>query len=375
MPTGHTNYSISDLDLRMIKSVPPGGNWKDIPVDIPSKRLEQIRKSGGRTTLYGRLVWDLPSFTITTYFNRPGNGTYIHPDYDRVITSAEAARLQSFPDNFVFFGPKSHRTKQIGNAVPPLLAYAIAKQIKFVEPQLEGVVDLFCGAGGMSLGFHWAGFNAVVANDNYKEASKTYTQNNPFTQFVFGDIRDRDIKKNILTMVEKSDVQIVIGGPPCQGFSLAGKRLIDDPRNELYKEFVEIVETVSPSIFVMENVEGIISMQDGKVYEEIRETFENLGYMVEGRKLLASEFAVPQRRKRVVIIGSKLNSPSEYFPKPFLSKPSFLTVRDAIGDLLVKLESDIDISVNPTEPTTTYQKFMQGEIDVVEFLKKLEISN
>ena len=142
----------------MVKSVPAGGNWQNIPSNIPSKRLEQIRRSGGRTTLYGRLSLNKPSYTITTYFNRPGNGTYIHPIHNRVISAREAARFQSFPDNYVFGGSKASLCKQIGNAVPPLLAFAIARQTK-KKTKTKNLLDLFCGAGGLSLGLTKAGFN------------------------------------------------------------------------------------------------------------------------------------------------------------------------------------------------------------------------
>src|SRR3989344_3949287 len=94
----HVTYPLSENDLKMVVAIPEGGNWKHIPHHIPSKRLEQIRK-----TVYGRLSWNKPSYTITTYFNRPGNGTYIHPKDDRVISAREAARLQSFPDNYIFY--------------------------------------------------------------------------------------------------------------------------------------------------------------------------------------------------------------------------------------------------------------------------------
>ena len=153
----HVTYPLSENDMKMVVSIPAGGNWKNIPKSIPSKRLEQIRKSGGRTTLYGRLSWSKPSYTITTYFNRPGNGTYIHPIYDRVITAREAARFQSFPDSYVFKGSKTSLCKQIGNAVPPLLAFSIATQIKR-KTKTKKILDLFCGSGGLSLGFKWAGY-------------------------------------------------------------------------------------------------------------------------------------------------------------------------------------------------------------------------
>src|SRR3989339_681857 len=100
----HVTYSLSSLDLKMVESIPQGGNWKNIPLHIPSKRLERIRTTGGRTTLYGRLKWDKPSYTISTYFNRPGNGSYIHPVENRVLSAREAARIQSFPDNYIFCG-------------------------------------------------------------------------------------------------------------------------------------------------------------------------------------------------------------------------------------------------------------------------------
>ncbi|MHA1928039.1 MAG: DNA cytosine methyltransferase, partial [Candidatus Thorarchaeota archaeon] len=120
----HVTSNLSTLDLEMILNVPPGGNWKDIPLEIAKKsvRLMQIRESGGRTTYYGRLRNDLPSYTISTYFNRPGNGTFIHPTQHRLISFREAARLQSFPDHYRFLGSNSSKLKQIGNAVPPLLA-------------------------------------------------------------------------------------------------------------------------------------------------------------------------------------------------------------------------------------------------------------
>src|SRR5690606_3549664 len=105
-------------------------NWQNIPDNIPSKRLEQIRRSGGRTTYYGRLKYDQPAFTITTYFNRLGNSSNLHPEQQRMISIREGARLQSFMDNFVFYGSKASQYKQIGNAVPPLLAKAVAETIK-----------------------------------------------------------------------------------------------------------------------------------------------------------------------------------------------------------------------------------------------------
>jgi len=371
--TGHSSYSLSDLDMRMVRSVPPGGNWKAIPLSIPSKRLEQIRISGGRTTLYGRLRWEAPGYTITTYFNRPGNGCYIHPSQDRVLTSLEAARIQSFPDSFRFKGSKTSRTKQIGNAVPPLLAFSIADKIRKAHPELKSTVDLFCGSGGLTLGFKWAGFTTVAANDFFKEAGLTFQANFPKVKYVGGDITDLDVKNQIFDAIdENGGVDIVIGGPPCQGFSNAGKRMIEDPRNALYKEFVDIVIETNPKIFIMENVEGIMSINEGKTFAEIKETFRELGYNVTGRKLIATQYGVPQKRKRVIIIGSKLGESSVLFPDPFLEEDNFITIKDAIGDITAKPTEEIDDEIKIGAAKSPYQELMQGLITPKQYLKLIK---
>jgi site-specific DNA-cytosine methylase len=372
--TGHSNYSLSALDLQMVRAVPPGGNWKAIPVSIPSKRLEQIRLSGGRTTLYGRLRWDSPGYTITTYFNRPGNGCYIHPDQDRVITSLEAARIQSFPDSFKFVGSKTSRTKQIGNAVPPLLAYSVANQIHKMHPELKSTIDLFSGSGGLTLGFQWAGFQTIAANDFFLDAANTYQRNFPDVKYVFGDITDEKIKTQFSEFIDNSTpIDIVMGGPPCQGFSTAGKRMIDDPRNALYKEFVGIVDVVKPKLFVMENVEGILSLNNGETFSEIKETFRNLGYDVVGKKLVATNFGVPQKRKRVFIIGSRIGKASDLFPNSVVDEGHFLNIRDAIGDLLIPPTDGIDDEVQPLQANCLYQKLMQSLILPKDFLREIKI--
>jgi len=369
----HVTFSLSENDMRMVMSIPPGGNWKDIPLDIPSKRLEGIRRTGGRTTLYGRLKKNKPSYTITTYFNRPGNGAYIHPTQDRVISAREAARLQSFPDSYIFEGSKTSLPKQIGNAVPPLLAYAIAKKIS-KQTKTKNVLDLFCGAGGLSIGFEWAGFNIVAANDNFASACQTYKKNHQNTILVEGDITDKKIKDDLLSKIKGERIDIVVGGPPCQGFSYAGKRLIDDPRNFLYKEFVEIVDKINPAVFLLENVEGILTSNNGKTYESIVNDFSALGYSLHGKKMHAVDFGVPQKRKRVVIIGTKNNvDPTLCFPESILdTEQDHITVNCAISDF-PKLEANggehvIEVR---SEAKSNYQKFMRGEMTVKEFVQSV----
>jgi len=335
----HSEYKLSDLDIEMIKNVPPGGNWKNIPQEVveKSQRLKTISEKGGRTTLYGRLKWDEPSYTVTTYFNRPGNGTYVYPEYsvNRVISPREAARLQSFPDSYKFYGNQRDILQQIGNAVPPLLAYNLGKKIKD-KLGIDTAVDLFSGAGGMSEGFRQAGYQIKISNDFAEAACKTYKINHPETNVICGDITLEATKEKIYDAIDNTAIDIIFGGPPCQGFSHAGKRLIDDPRNLLFKEYVEIVSKVRPKLFIMENVDGLLTSNGGKTYQSILECFEEIGYIVEGRKLHAVEYGVPQKRKRVIIIGVRMDIhclPSELFPEKVFSA-------EENSDLLSLLEEE-----------------------------------
>ena len=357
----------------MVEAIPPGGNWQNIPDDIPSKRVQRIKETGGRTTLYGRLKWDAPSYTITTFFNRPGNGCYIHPEQNRVISAREAARLQSFPDSYVFHGAKTSYCKQIGNAVPPLMAFAIAQQIK-KRTGCSRLLDLFCGAGGLSVGFLNAGYDIIAANDNFKQACETYRNNHPDTVMLEGDITDQKVKDDIVKYSREGGVDIVVGGPPCQGFSYAGHRMIDDPRNFLYKEYVEIVSKLTPKVFLMENVEGILTSNNGKTYQSICEDFSSLGYTLHGEKLFATWFGVPQKRKRVIIIGVRNGSPKECYPKPlFLDERLFTTTQEAIGNLPSIPMGGGEREVVLSLPTATdYQRFIEGEITFSDYYHMLQ---
>lgn len=358
----HTTFKLSDLDLEMIKSVPQGGSWKDIPMETveKSKRLKRITQTGGRTTLYGRIDYDKPSYTITTYFNRPGNGTYVHPVHERVLSVREAARFQSFKDDYYFFGNKSQLLKQVGNAVPTLLAYQIAREIK-QKTCCTKSIDLFCGAGGMTAGFKAAGIRSLLSNDIEESACVTLKINNPEINVLCGDITKTETKEVIERVALEGGADIICGGPPCQGFSLAGFRADDDPRNQLFREFVDIVKRVNPRVIVFENVEGLLSYQGGKTYREVHELFSELGYNTEGRTLMASDYAVPQKRKRVIIICTRNDmtvAPEELFPTPITAKESNqVTARETIADL----------ETVPCDDTAKYVD--EDSSDIVEFFK------
>jgi DNA (cytosine-5)-methyltransferase 1 len=336
----HRPFRLSDLDREIVRQIPQGGNWQDLPENIPSKRIEQIRemtKERGvvRTTYYGRLRPDQPAYTISTYFNRPGNGTNIHPFEGRTITPREAARLQSFPDSYFFIGSQAAIRKQIGNAVPPLLAYAIGKSIA-KKVGLGNCVDIFSGAGGLSLGLELAGWKIILAVDNDKDISRTYRFNRPCshtgnntserTVFVEGDLFLPEIYQKVLATVKKflkkHGLDLLVGGPPCQGFSHAGWRDEKDRRNDLTSIYLKIVEDLKPKIVVMENVEGILTLKKGQIINDILLALKEIGYFTPGDPwvLCAEQFGVPQMRRRVFIVASRSKELLPDIPKPLFSK-------------------------------------------------------
>jgi len=330
----HTTFKLSDLDLEMVKCVKPGGNWKDIDQKVieKSKRLVRINQTGGRTTLYGRIDYDKPCYTITTYFNRPGNGTYIHPTFDRVISVREAARIQSFDDSYYFVGNKSDYLKQIGNAVPPLLACEIAKSIK-QHINIENSIDLFSGAGGLTSGIKKAGIKTVLAIDFEPKACITLKVNNPEINVICADLTKEETKNKIYQESNKRKIDLICGGPPCQGFSMAGLRDPNDPRNKLFIDYIDVLKKVLPKVFIMENVEGMKTMEKGEVYRTIINEFEKVGYKVAGKLLMANEYGVPQKRKRLITIGVRKDidvNPNLLFPHPL---NTIVTAKDAIKDL------------------------------------------
>ena len=372
----HVAFKMGQREKQLASYIKEGGNWKDIPLDIKDTRLDGIRKTGGRTTYYGRLRWDKPCYTISIYYNRVGNGCNLHPSQDRVISTREAARLQSFPDDFRFAGSKTSIYKQIGNAVPPLLARYISTLLK---PYLKSYnfIDLFAGCGGLSEGFIQNGFNLLAVNEIDKNIIQTnilnHSEYTDSENFILGDITENNIKQKLFTICENKDVDVILGGPPCQGFSYAGWRNPEDKRNLLFREFVSVVQVLKPKFFVMENVPGILTMKKGETIKEIIKAFAECGYYINTTlKLNASEYGVPQKRIRVIIIGckEKINIPA---PLPLFSEndiflPKPITVYDAISSLPPICdgggEEEIDFEFkNPT----LYDLLMQRKITFDEF--------
>lgn len=229
------------------------------------------------------------------------------------------------------------------------------------------IIDLFCGCGGFSKGFEQAGFNILLGIDIWKDAINTYKTNFPHAYTILGDLSNIE-SNDILSKVNVSinDIDVIIGGPPCQGFSVSGKRMIDDPRNILYKSFVRIVDSIKPKIFVMENVPGLVRLFKGQVKTQIIEDFSNIGYEVSMQELVASDYGVPQTRKRVFFVGLNKNKikNSEYvFPVKThgIGKIPYITTIDAISDL--DFIGDTNVLSNEDQyklkPLTDYQKDMR----------------
>ena len=195
------------------------------------------------------------------------------------------------------------------------------------------VVSLFSGAGGLDLGFIKAGHQIIWANDLYKDAVETYRKN-------IGDhIVCEDISK--IQTADIPDADIIIGGFPCQGFSVANtKRHVGDERNELYKQLIRVIKDKRPKFFLAENVKGILSIGKGQVFQMILSDFRELGYKVQYRVLNAADFGVPQTRLRVIIVGVRNDIDFEYtYPQPTNSKdgsdglPRWVSVSEALKDI------------------------------------------
>jgi DNA (cytosine-5)-methyltransferase 1 len=229
-------------------------------------------------------------------------------------------------------------------------------------------IDLFCGCGGMTLGFKWAGYNSVIASDIDENCGKTIQKNFPETKFILGDISNID-RINFDDILKNEEVDVITGGPPCQGFSLANKnrnKVEDDPRNRLFYEYVKVIKWYSPKAFVMENVKGLLSMQKGEVIKTIINEFENagIGYNCDYRVLKASDYGVPQNRERVILIGFRKDL--NLFPEFPNKLNNFVTVDDAIMDLpQISAGEGMEGMDYLKNATNEYQKFMRQNSGLV----------
>nr|WP_195953581.1 DNA cytosine methyltransferase [Clostridium saudiense] len=224
------------------------------------------------------------------------------------------------------------------------------------------VLDLFSGAGGLSRGFLDAGCNVVLGVDFDDMALKTFKANHGDAEAMKVDLFNHENIYNITNYLDEKNIKIdiLVGGPPCQGFSLAGPRNKDDKRNTLYTAMVKTAEILKPKVVVLENVPGLLTLYNGVAANRIIEDFSALGYKVKAQILYAPEYGIPQIRKRVFFVAL-LNSQEDFiFPQPILDEGNFVTCEDAIGDLdglegrMGEFEQDYT-----NEPLTEYQRVMR----------------
>ncbi|MFA6458578.1 MAG: DNA cytosine methyltransferase [Patescibacteria group bacterium] len=239
----------------------------------------------------------------------------------------------------------------------------MAKKIK--------VVDLFSGVGGLSFGFaRDDDYQIIAANEILPDMARAYELNHPGVKMYCKDIKNfglKDLQKDF--NLKKGEIDLVVGGPPCQAYSTVGKRLIDDPRGKLFQEYHRVLKEIQPKAFLFENVKGLLSMQGGELFKTILDLFESLGYRVEYKVLNSADFGVPQIRERVIIFGTKLNRKFNY-PEPTHCNSNFevslfnrnlkpyLTIAEAINDLPF-ISSGAESFEYSSSPQNEFQKSMR----------------
>lgn len=228
-------------------------------------------------------------------------------------------------------------------------------------------IDLFCGAGGLSKGFMDAGYDIIVGCDNDKDALRTFELNHKGAVALDADLSRQETIDEIRKISGDRHIDVVIAGPPCQGFSLTGPRHFDDPRNKLYLAVIALVKQFRPEGFIIENVPGMATMYKGQVRDEILRRFKEMGYNVEARILCAADYGVPQMRKRLIFMGVRGDIGEPHFPEPVLDREHYITCREAIDDLPARTDDDFgrEEDVYDKPPRTDYQKKMRGECTVL----------
>lgn len=230
-------------------------------------------------------------------------------------------------------------------------------------------IDLFCGAGGLSEGFRQAGYHILAGNDFDAQAGVTFSATHPEARFLGGPI-ERWAAEDFLSAagVKAGELDVIVGGPPCQGFSVYNhQRGLHDARSSLYREYLRVVDGVRPKWVVLENVTGMTSAGQGQAVEAILLGLQALGYVVDARVLRAEDYGVPQERRRLVFIGNRLGLPIVWPERTHgQDGPAFTTVRDAIGDLpALHNGEDRGVLSYARDSTGSYQRMMRGHSDRV----------
>jgi DNA (cytosine-5)-methyltransferase 1 len=359
----------SEIVVRRYKLIPEGGKLpkpEELPIDIR-------RKNFGNT--YTRLDRGEISSTIV-----PGNNALpVHPVLNRSLTPREAARIQTFPDHYIFKGDRRSQCIQVGNAVPPLMAAKIADCIKQyignsdyvgIKPERSFYVnsiedysldstegkkskratlkfgDLFCGAGGFTHGLEQAGLECILGVELDEYAYAAY-RNHFHHECIKMDLSLEENQISVAQKLRNADVDLIVGGPPCQGFSIFGNRrfvntrkwdLTNDKRNNLLYAFANVVVNSNVPWFIMENVPAILSAHNGEYVKSIVNFFNEHGYRTDYRVINAADYGVPQIRKRFILIGTTTDlafpwPKPKYYEKPESWQQPYRTIEEVITDL------------------------------------------
>ncbi|MDR0223492.1 MAG: DNA cytosine methyltransferase [Myroides odoratus] len=368
----HIALDHGEIVLERYKLIPEGGKLPP-PEELP----ERIRRKNFGNT-YVRLHREKIAPTMV-----PGNNAFpVHPVLDRSLTPREAARIQSFPDNIFFTGPRKEQCTLVGNAVPPLMAANIALSLE-KHLNLEGdfimnnetkdlfliknnkievkdignknetlnFIDLFSGAGGIGIGFENAGLNHVFSADFDSAVARTFRHNNPTIPFIEGDLSSDEIYREIEEKFKEQRIDIIVGGPPCQGFSMFGKRRFVntndydphlDERNKLVFTYLKYVKLFNPKWFMIENVPGFLTLDNGFFIKNLLAEIKEMGYdNCEYKIINTADYGVPQKRKRFILIANNTGNiipwpKPKYFEAPQDWEKKYRTV----GEVLVGLERE-----------------------------------
>jgi DNA (cytosine-5)-methyltransferase 1 len=372
--------------IERYKLIPEGGRLP-APQDLPASIR---RRNFGNT--YKRLHRERPALTLV-----PGNNAFpIHPTEHRSLTVREAARLQDFPDSYIFEGSRAQQCKLVGNAVPVRLATALARTIKAhlnranrdrspvavltpatqlalafkmpigIEPKVRKrkltAVSFFTGVGGLQLGFVRAGYNIVASFDKKAIVARNLAVNFPDIPHYRRDLEELT-PQEVSRIVGPDPPDIVFGGSPCQGFSIFGRRRFintkghnpaNDPRNHLTLRFLELAIALSPKVILLENVKGLVTTRcnDGTYFDRIVQMLSQAGYEVKHHVINCADYGVPQLRYRLVIVavtpGIMFEWPQpKFFATPKSWQKGYTTVGDVISDLTDPATHDVEFSHVP----------------------------
>lgn len=369
----HSFLRHGDVVVSRYQLIPEGGRMPP-----PSELPEAIRRKNFGNT-YKRLHRERPALTMV-----PGNNAFpIHPVEDRSLSPREAARIQTFPDSYVFSGSRAEQCQLVGNAVPVLLAKQLGDQIKrhiqgkikvseqrdamklsgeelalaaFKQAEVKPVgrkgptaVSFFSGVGGLMLGFLNAGCKVLASYDKKNSVDKNLKLNFPDVPHSVSDaslLTVEEVRRN----TENKPIDIVFGGPPCQGFSIFGRRRFintqdhkpeDDERNDLSIKFIQLAIALSPKAIFLENVKGFVSTQRGNstYLAEVEKKLKRAGYEVVHKVVNCADYGVPQQRERLILVAWKKGlmfqwPEPKYFNEPKSWQRPFATVGDVISDLM-----------------------------------------